>query len=146
MSDTTINYFCFDLCGFAFLLDTVGSDEPLKSASTEESKQSTDTIAKKMTSALAGSDLDELLSEPSGSADFVKSLSKMVKAEQHPDWEVLQILKSLRPSKKDDSETDEEEIKQQEADAQPVYSMPIAELGKTMVLHSTSTKDPVSSQ
>ena len=26
VSDTTINYFCFDLCGFAFLLDTVGSD------------------------------------------------------------------------------------------------------------------------
>ena len=32
VSDATINYFCFDLCGFAFLLDTVGSDEPLDKA------------------------------------------------------------------------------------------------------------------
>ena len=41
VSDTTINYFCFDLCGFAFLLDTVGSDAPLKNAAaeTEETKE-----------------------------------------------------------------------------------------------------------
>lgn len=37
VSDTTINYFCFDLCGFAFLLDTVG-DKSAK-ASSEETKQ-----------------------------------------------------------------------------------------------------------
>ena len=35
VSDTTINYFCFDLCGFAFLLDTVGSDAPVKATDSE---------------------------------------------------------------------------------------------------------------
>ena len=63
VSDTTINYFCFDLCGFAFLLDTVGSDAPVKAADSEEAKQSLKKVAEKVTSAMASSDLDDLLQE-----------------------------------------------------------------------------------
>ena len=66
VSDTTINYFCFDLCGFAFLLDTVGSDEHLKQSKTsgsisEETKESFGKVTQKITSAMASSDLDDLL-------------------------------------------------------------------------------------
>ena len=92
------------------MLDTVGSDEPLKSGTTEESKESVKAVAEKVTSALAESDLDDLLSDSTGSADFVKSLSKIVKAEEHPDWQVLQILKSLKPSKPADT-ADSNQIK-----------------------------------
>lgn len=77
VSDTTINYFCFDLCGFAFLLDTVGSDAPVKSSL---SNQKVNKIAEKMVSAMANSDLDELLQESTGSQDFVKNLSTFVEA------------------------------------------------------------------
>jgi len=96
VSDTTINYFCFDLCGFAFLLDTVGSDEPHGKKSTEETKNSAGRVTQKITSAMACSDLDDLLQVSPGSQDLVKSLSTFVKAKQHPDWEVLGVLESLK--------------------------------------------------
>jgi len=92
VSDTTINFFCFDLCGFAFLLDTVGSDEPLKSAASEESKESVRSVTQKMVSALGESYFDDLLSEAPGSQDFVKNLQKVVKASEHPEWDVLAVL------------------------------------------------------
>ena len=142
VSDTTINYFCFDLCGFAFLLDTVGSDEPLKSASTEESKESVKAVTQKVTSALAVSDLDELLSEMPSSKDFVKNLQKVVKADEHPDWEVPAVLKSLRSKARDASlDSDSEDTKVGKDDlfkdggtGEEQKVIPVQELGKTMVL------------
>ena len=144
VSDTTINYFCFDLCGFAFLLDTVGSDEPSAIKAIEESKDSAQKVPKKITSALAASDLDDLLTETSGSKDFVKSLSKVVKANEHPDWEVLALLQSLRSKTRDaaiDTESGEETKLSKEdlfkdgvAGDEPRFQIPIAELGKNMIL------------
>ena len=92
VSDTTINYFCFDLCGFAFLLDTVGSDAPVKSSTNEETKERIGRVTEKMTLAMASSDLDDLLQESPDSQDFVKNLSTFVKAKEHPEWEVLGVM------------------------------------------------------
>ena len=36
-------------------------------------------------------------------SDFVKSIGKVVKANEHPDWEVLQLLQSLRSKKPTDA-------------------------------------------
>lgn len=118
VSDTTINYFCFDLCGFAFLLDTVGSDEHSKKVlSNDQTKANLMKVTDKVTSALALSDLDDLLSEPPSSKDFVKSLQKTVRAREHPDWEVLELLQSLAPKLKDSMiESESEETKQGKED------------------------------
>jgi hypothetical protein len=140
VSDTTINYFCFDLCGFAFLLDTVGSDEPLKSSTTEETKEGLNRVEQKLTSAMANSDLDDLLSDSSGSQDFAKNLLVLVKAKEHPDWEVLGILQSLKkkidiPEDPEEDAKEDEEKKEGEVGSQePFYTLPIVELGKNMVL------------
>ena len=79
VSDTTINYFCFDLCGFAFLLDTVGSvdgSEKPSASSTEESKKAD---SKNKESAMCGSDLDDLLEGKVGSSDYADSITKIIK-------------------------------------------------------------------
>ena len=80
----------------------------------EESKDPSTThkVTKKITSALAASDLDDLLTETPTSKDFVKSLQKVVKANEHPDWEVLAVLQSLRSKLRDTAiESDSEDTK-----------------------------------
>ena len=59
VSDMTINYFCFDLQGFAFLLDTIGSQsaKATEKLTTEEKKDE----PAKQESLMEGSDLDMLL-------------------------------------------------------------------------------------
>ena len=60
--------------------------------------------------------LDDLLQESPGTQDFVKSLSKMVKANEHPDWEVIQVLQSLRSQLSNAAACEEaEEAKKEDA-------------------------------
>lgn len=95
---------------------------------------------------MACSDLDDLLQESADSKDFVKSLTKVVKAKDHPEWDVLGVLESLQKSHKADEEDNKEDSKDSNASSEePIYNMPVCELAKNMVLQSTSTKDPVSS-
>ena len=77
VSDITINYFCFDLQGFAFLLDTIGTDEN-KSGDLgfgeEKKEDGSVTSIKQKISAMAGSDLEMLV------------MGK-VSSEEHPVWD-----------------------------------------------------------
>ena len=77
VSDVTINYFCFDLQGFAFLLDTIGSSvaKSEEKPKVEESKAE----QQKQISLMEGSDLDMLLKGD-------------VKAEEHPVWSGYKFL------------------------------------------------------
>ena len=52
-------------------------------------------MTSKITSAMANSDLDDLLQENPDSQDFVKNLSTVVKSKEHPEWDVLGVLQTL---------------------------------------------------
>ena len=73
-------------------------------------------------------------------------MSTIVKAKEHPEWDVLGVLQTAKNKALESSDSDEtnDEQKDGASGEEPLYSMPILELGKTMVLQSTSTKDPVS--
>ena len=89
------------------MLETVGSDEPLAGAISEESKQSLENVDKKISEAIEGSDLDDLLKDSAGSKDFTKNLTTLVKSKEHTDWEVLGIMQDLRKKVRFASEQDE---------------------------------------
>jgi hypothetical protein len=87
VSDVTINYFCFDLRGFTFVLDTIGTDDGRASAQAsgaeEESKEDGALASVKQKikqSAMAGSDLEMLVMGKLG-------------AEEHPVWDACHFLK-----------------------------------------------------
>ena len=80
---------------------------------------------------MEGSDLDMLLQGE-------------VNLDEHPVWAQLkflqgksEIIQSLEETKKN--------VEKEVSDSEASYSVPLAELGKTMVLQSTSTGDPINS-
>ena len=68
-------------------------------------------------------------------------MSVLVKANEHPGWEVLGILQSLKkrieiPDDPEEAEKEDEEKKEEDSLSleEPFYNLPIVELGKNMVL------------